>query len=141
MAITAKNRKKAEKLILDTLSKLEPSGMNTEKYRKIFSEMSDKQFVDYFKKLKEDRNAHLYVECDLYGKNQITLGSIQKAADFLKVPLEEYVYIRHKTPDGTPIRSKFRVPVMYIHLKRNCAHILEIVYAYYINCWKSLKLV
>lgn len=118
MALTAKNRKKVEALIYATLDKLEPSGMNTAKYKAIFKAMSDAQFVAYFKRIKEDENAHLYVENDLYGKNQITLGSIKAAANFINVPLEEYIYLKHKTEDGTEIRSAFKVPVMYIHLKR-----------------------
>lgn len=118
MALTAKNRKKVEELIYSTLMKLEPSGMNAEKYKKIFAKMSDKEFVAYFTKLKESDTAHLYVETDLYGKNQITMRSIRKAAKHINVPLEEYVYTRHKLADGTVTRTAYKVPVFYIHMKR-----------------------
>ncbi|WP_368880278.1 hypothetical protein [Proteus mirabilis] len=116
--LTAKNRKQVEKLIDDTLRKLDPSGMNADKYKRIFKDMSDAEFVKMFTRIKENREDHLYVETDVYGKNKITLDSIKTTANFLKVPLEEYVYIRHKTKDGTPIRSRFKVPVMYVHMKR-----------------------
>lgn len=118
MALTAKNRKKVEKLIYDTLDKLEPSGLNTKKYKEIFSKMSDKEFVAYFQKMKDDDTMHLYIENDLYGKNQITMDTIKDAANFLGLPLEEYVYLRHKSKDGKPVRTVERVPVMYLHLKR-----------------------
>lgn len=118
MAMTAKNRKKVEELVISTLSKLETGGMNAEKYKKLFKSMSDKQFLDFFKKIKEEPNSHLYVETDLYNKNKVTMDSIENAAKHIGVPLEEYVYIRHKSGDGKPIRSKFKVPVLYIHMKR-----------------------
>lgn len=113
-----KNRKKVEELIYKTISILEPSGMNTEKYKKIFSKMSDKEFLEYFKKMKSSDDFNFYIEMDLYGKNQINLRNVKKAANSLNLPLEEYVYFRHKTEDGTPIRTLYKVPVLYVHLKR-----------------------
>jgi hypothetical protein len=47
----------------------------------------------------------------------VTLKQIQDAADFLNVPLEEYVYYRHMV-DGVNIRTKHKVPVGYINIKR-----------------------
>ena len=116
MAITAKNRKKAEKLVIDTLKVLEPGGLNAERYTKLFASMSDAQFVAFWKKIKEDDTANLYVETDLYGKNIISMDDVENAAKSLGVPTEEYFYIRHK--GDVKIRSKKKVPVMYIHLKR-----------------------
>lgn len=118
MALNIKNRKKVEKLIFNTLSKLEIGGLNAKKYKELFEKMSDVQFLAFFKKMQTDDTAHLYVETDLYGKNQITMDSIEEAAEFLNVPLEEYLYIQHKTDDGEIIRLPQKVPVMYIHLKR-----------------------
>ena len=116
MAITAKNRKKAEKLVLDTLMKLEPGGLNAKRYKELFASMSDAQFVAYWKRIKEDPSASMYVETDLYGKNVISMDDVENACEFLGVPTEEYYYIQHK--GDVPIRSKKKVPVMYIHLKR-----------------------
>lgn len=113
-----KNRKKVEELVISTINKLEPSGMNAEKYKALFKKMNDKEFLDYFKRMASSDDFNFYIENDLYGKNQITLKSVKAALDHLNCPLEEYVYLRHKTDDGRPIRSKQRVPVLYVHLKR-----------------------
>lgn len=118
MAITAKNRKKVEAKIIAFMKKMDPSGMNADKYKKIFTSMTDKDFVDFFKKMKSSDDFQFYVEFDLYGKNKVTLETIKEAADFLKVPLEEYVFMRHKTEDGSVIRTRYKVPVLYIHMKR-----------------------
>ena len=113
-----KNRKKVEKLVYDTLKHLDPSGLNSEKYKKTFSTMSDKDFLTFWKRIKTDDTAHLYVETDLYGKNKITMESIKETSKFLKVPLEERINLKHKTADGSVITTERAVPVMYLHMKR-----------------------
>jgi hypothetical protein len=118
MSISKDKRKKVEQKVIETMRLLDPTGKNAEKYKKLFAGMSDTQFETYFKRMKNDDNNNFYVEMDLYSEKPVSMETIQAAASYLKVPLEEYVYIRHFSPDGTPIRSKFRVPVMYIHLKR-----------------------
>jgi hypothetical protein len=47
---------------------------------------------------------------------EMKMTQIKDAADFLKIPLEEYVWYRHNDPEG--IRTKMRVPVGYVHVKR-----------------------
>jgi hypothetical protein len=118
MAISKQKRKAVEEKVDKTLRLLDPSGKNADKYKAMFKAMSDAQFEAYFRRMKSDFNANFYVEMDLYDKKPVTMDTIQNAANYLKVPLEEYVYIRHMSPDGTPVRSKFRVPVMYVHIKR-----------------------
>lgn len=44
------------------------------------------------------------------------MTQIKNAADYLNVPLEEYIYYRFDPND--PIRSKVEVPVGYVHIKR-----------------------
>lgn len=115
--LTPALRKQIETKVFDTMSTIDPSGINADKYKKIFKEMSNDQFLAYFKKMANDDNMNFYVEMDFYGKNKVTMQSIQKAAKVLHVPLEEHVYIRHTNPDGEPIKTPFKVPVMYVHLK------------------------
>ena len=48
-----------------------------------------------------------------------------KALKYLNVPSDEYVYYRHSTDIDNPIRTRYKVPVMYVNLrrlrvKRNC---------------------
>jgi hypothetical protein len=112
------SRKAIEEKIYNTLNKLDPSGLNSEKYKKLFKTMNDKQFKDYFKNMSNDDANNFYLEIDVYGKNNPKMNNIKSAADYLGVPLEEYVFISHKSPDGTPIRTKFKMPVMYLHIKR-----------------------
>lgn len=45
-----------------------------------------------------------------------TMPQIKHAADLLHLPLEEYIYYRMNDPRG--IRSKVKVPVGYVHIKR-----------------------
>jgi hypothetical protein len=121
MAISPIKRKKVEEKIYKTISLLEPTGKNANKYREMFSKMSDTQFETFFKSMASDDNSNFYVEVDLYAAKKVSMDSIQAAAKYINLPLEEYVYIRHFSPDNVPIRTKFKVPVMYIHLKSNLA--------------------
>ena len=84
----------------------------------MFSKMSDKEFKQFFLDMKNDENKNFYVEMDLYGKSKIGMSNIEAAAKVLNLPLEEYVYFRHKSPDGTVYRSPYKVPIIYLHLKR-----------------------
>lgn len=47
---------------------------------------------------------------------EMKMPQIKKAADILHCPLEEYIYYRHINKDGT--RTKMRVPVGYVNIKR-----------------------
>lgn len=116
--ITKQQRIAVQEKVIKTLSILDPSGANAKKYEAIFKEMSDDQFFAYFKKMAASDNNNFYVEMDLYAEKKVSMDSVEKAASYLKLPLEEFVYINHTSPDGRKIRSPFKVPVMYIHLKR-----------------------
>ncbi len=47
------NRKKAEDMILQIMKEIEPTGYNVEQYKKIFAKMSDKDFDNYMKGLRD----------------------------------------------------------------------------------------
>lgn len=49
------NRKKAEALILQYVNEIEPTGYNAKCYEKIFAEMSDKDFHEYMKDLRDGK--------------------------------------------------------------------------------------
>lgn len=124
-SITPQKRKEVQLKILKTLAMLDPSLKNAKKYELVFSKMSDKQFLDYFKKMASSDNNNFYVEMDLYSDKKVSMDSIEASAAYLKLPLEEHVYINHTSPDGSPVRSPFKVPVMYIHLKSNSAPLFQ----------------
>jgi len=110
-------RKKTEELLLNTFSIIDKSGLNTEKYKEIFKNMSDEDFEKYMKKLKSDSDENFYMEILPY-KNEPLLKDIIEAADYLKIPLNEYVYYRNDDYKDNPIRSKYPVPVGYLNMKR-----------------------
>lgn len=47
---------------------------------------------------------------------EVRMTQIKDAADFLNIPLEEYIYYRHNDPRG--IRTRTKVPVGYVAIKR-----------------------
>jgi GNAT superfamily N-acetyltransferase len=110
-------RKKVEELILKTFSLIDPTGSNTKKQKDFFKSMNDKQFDTWFKDFAKNPKDNFYMELVPY-KNEPTLKEIKDAADFLKVPLEEYVYFRHDGNKENPIRTRDKVPVGFLPIKR-----------------------
>ena len=111
-------RKKTEDKIYKVFDAIDKSGLNTKKYKELFKPMSDKEFMAYFKQMASDENNNFYLEIDLYGKNNPKMADIKAAANVLEVPLEEYVYTRHKSSNGDIVRSQFKMPIVYVHIKR-----------------------
>lgn len=116
--MTPAKRKKMEKLIYDYYDKADPSGINTEYYRNIFSPMSDKEFDNFFKAFFKNPDEYLiYNMTD--GKNELTMGSCENAAKLLGVPIEETLYMPHITMDKkNVIATKHKVIVGYCNVKR-----------------------
>lgn len=86
------------------------TGMNTKKYKNKFSKMSDDEFHRYMRKFLSDDDANFYLEIKPF-ENEPKLEDIKNTADFLKVPLEEYVYMPYINGDTeNPIRSVTKCP-------------------------------
>lgn len=113
MAIDKKKRKECEALVYQTMDILDKTGANTEYYKKLFASMSDEQFYKFFKK---DFPLRFHMR-----PFEIEPGmeEFKKAADFLKIPLFEKVYLPYlfKDDQGRPITSKPCL-VIYGHLKK-----------------------
>jgi len=115
--LTPEKRKKIEKLVLDVMGALDPTGINAKQYKKHFASMSETQMVAWLEELKTNEDAHLYATAIPY-KNEMTLASIEAAAKVSGTMLHQYVTFRHEGVDGKPIRTRHRVPVGYVHIRR-----------------------
>jgi hypothetical protein len=110
-------RKKIEDLIYKTFNLLDLTGLNTKKYKEYFKKMTDKDFSKWLNGFLSSDD-YLQLEVLPY-KNEPSFDDIEKAAAFLKVPLEEYVYYKHEgSSDGTPVRSRDKVCTGYISVRR-----------------------
>lgn len=116
--ITPAKREKMEKLIYDTFDALDPTKSNTQKYKQMFSSMTDAQFDKFFKELFRDSSLYLILNiCDY--EIDLKIEDIEKAAKVLNIPLFEKVAFPHYTMDKNKvIVTKERVPVGYCHVKR-----------------------
>lgn len=111
-------RKNMETMIYDVFTALDPSGANTEKYKNMFSSMTDKQFDDFFKKFFKDENQYLLLDIIDY-ERELKMEQAEKAAKILDVPLFEKVAIPFANDDkDNPVVTKHSVPVGYLHIKR-----------------------
>lgn len=97
-----KKRKECEALVYKVMDVLDPSGANKEYYQKLFSKMSDAQFLTFFKK---DFPLRFHMRPF---EIEPTMPEFVKAAKELNIPLFEKVYLPYlyKDKDGNPITSK-----------------------------------
>lgn len=114
-------RKRIQDLIDKVLKAMDISGVNAEKYRKMFQVMSDQQFNQWITKFLADPKSNIRVDIEEFGaeSRKLKFENIEKAADILGIKLFEYVYMPHLSADpNRPVRTKEPVLVGYLNIKR-----------------------
>lgn len=119
-------RKEVMKVIVDVMNILDPSGANAKKYQDFFGKMSDKEFDEWMTNfLNDDEKPGLYLEIEEFDRD-LEYENIEKAADYLGVPLFEYVASPHLSKDDdNVVVTPEPVPVGYLHIKRLQQFILK----------------
>ena len=111
-------RKQMEETIYEFFKILEPSKVNYEYYHNLFSKMSDNEFDKYLLDIFNDDDAYIIAHISDY-EYSLNIKDINKALDYLGIPLMEYVAKPYENMDKeNPIVSVSKVPVGYVHLKR-----------------------
>lgn len=111
-------RKKAEKMVYDVMNKLDPSGVNTKKYKEMFANMTDTDFNKFMISMWEDDSMNFVLDI-VDHERELTIDMVQDAANVLGIPLEEYVIMPFINMDrDNPVVSKCKYITMYIIDKR-----------------------
>lgn len=114
-------RKKIEETIKKTLLLMDPTGINANKYRKMFDAMSDAQFNKWIEAFLNDEKSNFRFDIEEFGDGSRTLKfeNVEKAADYLGIKLFEHVYLPHVSSNpNRPIRTKQPVLVGWLNIKR-----------------------
>lgn len=106
--MATKNRASAEKFILQFMSDIDPSNYNTELYKNLLKGMSDKQFDDYMKAIR-DSKAYLVVFKPTYEANGITVENNLKIAPKYNLEFFEHLLI---TNDAS--NPDYKTPIKYL---------------------------
>lgn len=115
----ATKRKKIMTMICKTMDILDPSGANSERVKKQYAHLSDKEFDKVIRKFFNDPKKNFYLEFIDFSR-EISMDNIEKAAEYLKVPLMEHVaipYLNNGDEDNIVVTPE-PVPVGWIHEKR-----------------------
>jgi NADH dehydrogenase/NADH:ubiquinone oxidoreductase subunit G len=115
MALSKNKRTKIEGLVLDVVKALDNQKMeNYRRYEALFKTMTDTEFEKWARSMGHELDDTI----QLYQLpfEEMKMPQIKKAAEVLEIPLEEYIWYRHDDPQG--IRTKMKVPVGYVHIKR-----------------------
>lgn len=112
------NRKEIEQMIYDTYDALDPSGVNSNKFRTLFSGMNEKEFEKFMKDFLNDDNENFTTDIVEY-EHEVTFDKCEKASKVLGIPLFEDVYMPWLNMDKkNVIVSKEKCLVGYINVKR-----------------------
>ena len=116
--IKKNTRKEMENLVYNVFSKMDPTGMNTKKFKDLYSKMSDKEFENYVLEMLNDHRLFHVLDIETY-KYEPTIETLDQAAKILNIELFEYVAFPHMSnnPDK-PFITPRKVPVGYYHIKR-----------------------
>jgi len=114
-------RTHAEQKIYDLMNDLDLTGYNAGVYKEYFAKMSDKEFINFCKRLGTEKDYNLFFEIDSLDKKATpNIATIRKTADKWKVPLVEYVVFPYKNPNDPehPVVSRTPIPVVVIQVRR-----------------------
>ena len=161
--LTPEKRQKIIDKVLGVVKRLDnkKTMSNYNRYKDHLEGMSDPEFEAWANSMGHELDDTIQIFQLPFEEMKMT--QIKDAADFLEIPLEEYIWYRHNDPEG--IRTKMRVPVGFVHVKRvqqllakknryafdteeielksglviTWPFILEIVCLNSLNCWKPLR--
>lgn len=112
------NRDYIQKLITDTFDALDPTGVNTSRYKAMFEAMTDQEFYNFMKNFLNDDKENFTLDLVEF-ENDLKMANCEKAAKVVGIPLYEYVYMPHLTMDkSNVVVSKEKCLVGYINVKR-----------------------
>ncbi len=117
------NRKKAEKWFIDQISKLDPDSKNIAMYKEYFATLSDKQFDNLMKDLKEETKVLPYFVSNL-GDQIMDIKKILALADEIGIDFFQRIWITdHKT--GTRYLTPEKYLVIDVPVRRQQQHLVK----------------
>lgn len=116
--ITKKKRELMEDKIYKFFDLFDPTGRNTEYYKKRLGNVSDVEFDKFFRTLFTQKFPYLTATMVDY-ENPVEMKNLEKAAKYLNVPIFERVVLPYASTDPkNPIITKHECLVGYLNLKR-----------------------
>lgn len=109
-------RKEAEKLVLEWMDDIDPSGINTKRWETKFASMSDEDMANFVKLLKEGKD-YISVVNPNFSKVKISTENNFKVAKKRGVKLFQRLWITDPVT-GTKYLSNDEYPVFYLPVRR-----------------------
>lgn len=102
------------------LTKLDPSGINAQKYRNMFQTMNDKEFANWMDLFLKDDISNLRLDISEFDeKRSLKWDNVTECAKAININLFEFIYMPWLSSDpNRPVRSKHPVLVGYLNIKR-----------------------
>lgn len=110
------SREKAEAVVLDWMDDLDPSGINTERWKVKFKSMDDKAFDDFVKLLREGKD-YISIVNPNYSKVKVSTANNFKVAKKRGVKLFQRLWITDPIT-GVKYLSNDEYPVFHLPIRR-----------------------
>jgi hypothetical protein len=117
MAMTPAKRERIVELVVNFMNAMDATGKNGARYARELGSLSDGELGEMLERMRASDEEHFYLEVTPFN-NEPSLEQIEAAAEMVGVKLHEYVYFRHDGTKDDPVRTRFRVPVGYLHVRR-----------------------
>ena len=120
-------RKKYENEMIEFYDDIDPTGYNSENFKEMMKNMNDRDFINMCKTIitKDDVNFSLDIDQLEKGPGEITLEKIKNVAEKHNIPLVEYVFMPFRNPEGEPMCTLTRVPILYTQVRRFFQQMLQ----------------
>ena len=106
--LTPEKRTKIETMVLEVVKRMDNDKMdNYKRYQMLFKTMTDDEFETWANGMGHELDDT--IQMFQLPFEEMKMPQIKSAAEYLDIPLEEYIWYRHNDPQG--IRTKMRVPV------------------------------
>jgi len=108
---------KIKKLVFGVVKRMDNSKqLNVKRYEDLFKMFENNPDLFRNWEVLHDESLDSTIQLFALPFEEVRMPQIKNAADFLGIPLEEYIYYRFNGQE--PIRSKMEVPVGFVHIKR-----------------------
>lgn len=110
-----KRRAKIESRICKIMTSMDPSGDNTERYRKFFASLNDKQFAEYMENLRTRKDAVNIVMPNMV--KRLDMHSLIKAAEQIGLKVSHRLWMTDKT-SGRKYLTNQKYMVLTLPIRR-----------------------
>lgn len=124
-------RIKYENELYKLMDDFDGTGYNKEMYMGYFAKMNDQEFINMAVRMVSEDDFIFSLDIDQLetvkpnSKSSLNVDKVEKISHKWNIPLREYVFMPHRNPNGLPVCSLTKYPILYIQIRRFFQQMLQ----------------